>query len=165
MIKRFLPDIFIAGIILALAFFIAAGFLPSNPPAMSARPEKPVAKPDSTQQKKIWTPPVAPDTALKQRNLFSETGSYVVGVQAKKAPVVLPENPYTLVAVLLGKDRKAVFRNYTGEVQALTIGKTLMDGAVLTAISPRSVKLKKGKEIKEMNLFDVHLMSAEPAKR
>jgi len=164
MIKRFLPDIFIAGVILALAFFIAAGSIPSAP-ASSAPREKPVVQ-STSAEKKIWLPPVASDSALKERNLFSESGSYTAPVQQpKKVAVVLPENPYTLVAVLLGKEQKAVFRNYTGEIQTLTAGKALIDGAVIAQISPRSVKVKKGKKIKELSLFDVHLKSPEGLKK
>lgn len=162
MIKKSLPDLFIAGVIVALAFFFAGGTLPSAlpPPAGTGKPAAAADRP----QKTLWTPPIRLDAALKQRNLFSETGSYAPPPPPKKVEPALPPNPYTLIAVLLGKEQKAVFRNYTGAIQTLGLGKTLIDGAVLTELSPRSVKVTKGKEVKELTLFAVNLKLPGPPK-
>ncbi len=155
MIKKALPDLFITGVIVALAFLFAAGSLPSAlpPPVRTGKP----AAPTDLPRKTLWVPPVPLDTALKQRNLFSETGSYAPPPPPKRVEPALPPNPYTLIAVLLGKEQKAVFRNYTGAIQTLGLGKTLIDGAVLTELSPRSVKVTKGNEVKELTLFAVNL--------
>lgn len=163
MIKRAFPDIFIAGLFLALALFIAAYLAPAKPKPLAGL-KKPAVESNS-RLKTTWSPPVSSDTALKQRNLFSEDGSYVLSAEkTKKVKEVLPENPYTLVAVLLGKEQKAVFRDYKGVIHTLAKGQKLIDGAVLTGISPRSVKIKKGNASKELVLFDVRRKSAEPAK-
>ena len=158
MIKRYVPDIFIAALILALAFFIAAG-PPSPVPDMHSRPQK-QALAQVSGQKQIWVPPVPTDTALAKRNLFEEDGYYVRPVP-KKPKIVLPENPYSLVAILMGKDKKAVIRNYTGAIQTLPAGATLIDDGVITEITPVSVKIRNGEKTKEMKLFDVKLKTAE----
>jgi len=162
MIRKFLPDIFCAAIILALAFFIAAG-----PPPLPATPSVRVGRlvPDQhREQKKAWTPDPPADMALlTKRNLFAESGSYEV--KGNKPKVVIPENPYTLIAVLMGKEKMAALRDFTGAIQTFPAGKTLMDGSVITEISPLSVKLKKGKETKELKVFDVQLRTSDPAKK
>ena len=60
---------------------------------------------------------------------------------------VLPENPYTLIGILEGREKKAVLREYTGNLSVLTQGKKLIDEAIITRIDSRSIKVKKdGKE-------------------
>ncbi|SEM73467.1 hypothetical protein SAMN04489760_1406 [Syntrophus gentianae] len=163
MIKKAFPDIFIAGLFLALAFFVAAYLAPAKPKPLAGL-KKPGVESNS-RLKTTWSPPVSLETALKKRNLFSEDGSYALSAEkTKKVKEVLPENPYTLVAVLLGKEQKAVFRDYKGAIHTLTKGKKLIDGAVLTGISARSVKIKKDDTSKELVLFDVRRKSAEPAR-
>ncbi|OPY86679.1 MAG: hypothetical protein A4E72_01618 [Syntrophus sp. PtaU1.Bin208] len=163
MIKRAFPDILIGGLFLALSFFVAAYLAPAKPKPLAVL-KKPAVEANS-RLKNTWSPPVSVDMALKQRNLFSEDGSYAQSAERiKKAAEVLPENPYTLVAVLLGKEQKAVFKDYKGAIHTLTKGQKLIDGAVLSGISPRSVKLKKGNASKELVLFDVRRKSAEPAR-
>jgi len=158
MIKKALPDLLVAGIIVTIAFFITAGLSPSTSPP-PVRPERTGA---AAGQKEAWAPPLVLDTALKQRNLFSEGGSYdLPEKKTGKAAEVLPENPYSLVAVMLGKEQKAVFRDYKGTIHTVTKGKTLIDGAVLTRISPRSVWTKKGRQTRELSLFDVRRKPAD----
>ncbi|OPY15148.1 MAG: hypothetical protein A4E69_00822 [Syntrophus sp. PtaB.Bin138] len=160
MIKKALPDLLMAAIIVTLAFFIAAGLSPSTSPP-PVRPERTDAK-AAVGQKEAWAPPVVLETALKQRNLFSEAGRYdLPEKKTGKAPEVLPENPYSLVAVMLGKEQKAVFRDYKGTIHTVTKGKTLIDGAVLTRISPRSVWTRKGRQTRELSLFDVRRKPAD----
>lgn len=162
MIRKFLPDIIIAAVILAMAFFVAAG-PPPLPAAPSARAGSTV--PDQNrEQMKGWAPePPSEATTLMKRNLFAESGSYEV--KENKPAVVIPENPYTLVAVLMGKEKKAVLRDFTGTIQTFPAGQKLMDGSVITGMTPVSVKLKKGKETRELKVFDVHLMAPELAKK
>lgn len=162
MIRKFLPDITIAAVVLASAFFFAAG--PPPLPAKSSIPaEKPgEAKPAGGQETTGISSKLS-DSSLKKRNLFVESGSY--DVKENQTAMVLPENPYTLVAVLMGKEKKAVLRDFNGAIQAFPEGKKLMDGSVLAEIAPLAVKLKKGKEIKELRVFDVHLRMSEPAKK
>ena len=91
--------------------------------------------------------------ALKERNIFTADGNYTVSQAASKGP--LPENPYTLIGVLQGEEKKAVFRDYTGSLVTLTVGKKLGDGSVITHIDKLSVELKKGQEKTELRIFDV----------
>jgi hypothetical protein len=93
---------------------------------------------------------------LKDRNIFSADGRYPTpgaGSTDMKGP--LPENPYTLIGILQGEEKKAVFREYTGSIVFLTIGKKLIDESIITRIDNTSVEVKKGKEKKELKIFDV----------
>ena len=94
--------------------------------------------------------------ALKDRNIFAADGRYIIsgaGITGMKGP--LPENPYTLIGILQGEEKKAVFREFTGSIVTLTVGKELIDGSVITRINSTSVEVKKGKEKKELKIFDV----------
>jgi hypothetical protein len=91
--------------------------------------------------------------SLKERNIFSPYGSYVMSGAVLKGP--LPENPYTLIGILYGEEKKAVFRDYTGSIIALTVGKKLIDGSVITKIEKLSVQLENEKAKKELKVFDL----------
>jgi len=70
----------------------------------------------------------------KTLHLFSARGSTLIA-------------SYTLLGILEGKQRKAVFRNDKGAAVILTVGAALPDGAVVKAIDPLGVKLvKDGKQ-------------------
>ncbi|OPY18740.1 MAG: hypothetical protein A4E74_00390 [Syntrophus sp. PtaB.Bin075] len=162
MIRKFLPDIVIAAVIVSLAFFFAAG-PPPLPARLSGQMEKAGdAKPDR-EPGKPWVPQQPSDSALKKRNLFAESGSY--DVKDNSPVTALPENPYALVAVLMGKEKKAVLRDFNGVIRTFPEGKKLIDGSVIAEIAPLAVKLKKGKETKELKVFDVHLRTSAPAKK
>ena len=163
MIRKFLPDIVIAAVIVSLAFFFAAG-----PPPLPARPSGQVEKAEEVvkparEPGKPWVPQQPSDSALKKRNLFAESGSY--DVKDNSPVTALPENPYALVAVLMGKEKKAVLRDFNGVIRTFPEGKKLIDGSVIAEIAPLAVKLKKGKETKELKVFDVHLRTSAPAKK
>ncbi|MGA2318918.1 MAG: hypothetical protein ABSG71_21425 [Thermodesulfobacteriota bacterium] len=91
--------------------------------------------------------------SLKERNIFSPDGSYTKSGAGLKGP--LPENPYTLIGILYGEEKKAVFRDYTGSIIALTVGKKLIDGSVITKIEKLSVQLENEKTKKELKVFDL----------
>ena len=91
--------------------------------------------------------------SLKERNIFSPDGSYTKSGAGLKGP--LPENPYTLIGILNGEEKKAVFRDYTGSIIALTVGKKLIDGSVITKIEKLSVQLENEKDKKELKVFDL----------
>jgi hypothetical protein len=97
--------------------------------------------------------------ALKERNIFSPDGSYTPAGSYTKSGTAfkgpLPENPYTLIGILHGEEKKAVFRDFTGSLITLTVGKKLVDGSVITHIDKLSVRLKKGQEKRELRIFDV----------
>lgn len=87
----------------------------------------------------------------EKRNIFSLDGSY----ELPKDLIQIPENPYNLIAVLKGKEKRAVFREFTGNVVSLKIGSRLIDGATITDIGEMTVKVKKGRDIKEFRIFEV----------
>jgi len=94
--------------------------------------------------------------ALKDRNIFSADGKYTMagaGSGGMKGP--MPEKPYTLIGILQGEEKKAVFKEYTGSIVFLAVGKKLIDDAVITRIDSTSVEVKKGKEKKELKIFSV----------
>ena len=94
--------------------------------------------------------------ALKERNIFSADGRYATsGVGGGEMKGSLPEKPYSLIGILQGEEKKAVFREYTGSIVFLTIGKKLIDDSIITRIDSTSVEVKKGKEKKELKIFDV----------
>ena len=88
---------------------------------------------------------------LKKRNIFSLGGSYTAAKTANQQ--IIPENPYTLLAILQGKERSALFREFTGVVITATVRKKMIDGFIVTHISDLNVRLKRGKETKDMGVF------------
>jgi len=106
-------------------------------------------------QKEIVRDVVA-SKALKDRNIFAADGKYaIVAMSGPGMKGPLPENPYTLIGILRGEEKKAVFREHTGSILALTVGKELIDGSVITRIDNLSVEVKKGKEKRELRIFSV----------
>jgi hypothetical protein len=109
---------------------------------------------------------VVASKALKDRNIFSTDGKYSTsgaGSVDMKGP--LPENPYTLIGTLHGEEKKAVFREFTGSIVTLTVGKELIDGSVITRINSTSVEVKKGKEKRELKIFDVKVPRLSTGKK
>lgn len=88
---------------------------------------------------------------LKARNIFVSDGSYALPA-AKK---LIPDRPYTLLGVMLGKEKKAVFREYTGSIAYLGEGAKMLDDSVIISIEKLSVTARKGKEKKEYKIFDI----------
>jgi hypothetical protein len=151
MIKQYALDIAIILMITGLAFVLAG---------------QPVLKPDGG---KAATPlgkaPVGGTVAadkginrstadhdqqpIKGKNIFVPSGAYTEPIGQ-----VLTENPYVLIAVLQGKEKKAVFREQTGNVVTLPVGKSLLDGFVITRIDSVSVQLQKRDQKKELRLFN-----------
>lgn len=148
-IKLYRPDI-AAVILIALLAVIFAGRPAMNlaaPPAAKAAVEKPPA--EAVQETKSDQRPVESDQAIRQRNIFAASGAYT-----ESAGQPLPDNPYALIAVLKGKERKAVFRGHTGDIVTLSVGKEMIDGFVIARIDNLSVLLKKRDEQKELRLFN-----------
>ena len=59
-----------------------------------------------------------------------------------------------MIAVLNGKEKKAIFREYTGAIVSMPTGEKMIDEYVVMTVSNTSVKLQKGKEKKELRLFN-----------
>jgi hypothetical protein len=150
MIKKYIPDILCIVLISAIAG-LAAGRPDID---LNLRPGLvyPSKRDGKEQMIKIIRVSV-PHKALEERNIFAIDGSYTT---SGAGAVRLPENPHTLIGILHGKEKKAVFREYTGSIVTLTVGKKLLDGYIITEINSISVKIKKGKERRELRIFDVH---------
>lgn len=88
---------------------------------------------------------------LHVRNLFETGGNYAPPPEL----IIIPENPYNLIAVLEGKEKRAVLRDYTGRVVSLKTGDKMLDGAVVVRIDRLSVTARLGKREKEYRIFDV----------
>lgn len=88
---------------------------------------------------------------LYVRNLFETGGNYAPPPEL----IIIPENPYNLIAVLEGKEKRAVLRDYTGKVVSLKTGDKMVDGAVVVRIDRLSVTARLGKKEKEYRIFDV----------
>ena len=163
MIKRYLLDIVCAVIVAMVAFLttqrpvVDLNLRPSMP-ADKAQP--PDAKKEETENvQKLIVREVVVSDALRDRNIFSPDGKYAMSKPGATGTTgttgSLPENPYTLIGVLQGEEKKAVFRDPTGSIVTLTLGKKLMDGSIITLINNISVKVKKGEEEKELRIFSV----------
>ena len=161
MIKRYLLDILCVVLIVSIAV-LAAGRPVVDPnlrPSVTDKRQPPDTKKQETKnvQKEIVRDIVASDV-LKERNIFAPDGKYPILTSGGVIAGPSPENPttdYTLIGILDGEERKAVFRESTGSIVALTVGKKLKDGSVLTRIDKFSVELKKGKEKRELKMFNV----------
>ena len=93
-------------------------------------------------------------SSLKERNIFSADGIYTTKAEGAAHKGPLPEKPYGLIGILQGEEKKAVFRDPTGAIVTLTLGKKLMDGSVITRINTVSVELEKGEERRELRIFE-----------
>jgi len=126
-----------------------------SPVADKRRPQE-ITKEEMKKVEKGIVRGVAISNVLKERNIFSLDGRYSmseVGSAAMKGPV--PQSLDTLIGILQGQEKKAVFQEYTGSIVTLTEGKKLLDGFVITRIGNNSVEVKKGKEKKELRIFEV----------
>jgi len=85
------------------------------------------------------------------RNIFEPDGGYEKPAEL----IIIPENPYNLIAVLEGKEKQAIMREYTGRMVSFKIGDKMIDGAVVTGMDKMSVTVKRGKKEKEYRIFDV----------
>lgn len=86
---------------------------------------------------------------LVRRNPFTPEGSY--------SDLMIPENPYTLVAVLNEKQRRALLRLFTGEIQAIKEGDILVDGARVLKIEEKSVIIEWLGKRQELKLLHIEV--------
>lgn len=84
-----------------------------------------------------------------KRNPFTPEGSY--------SDLMIPENPYTLVAIMKGKPSKALLKLFTGEVQAVKEGDTLLDGARVLKIGEKSVIIERLGKRQELKLLHIEV--------
>jgi len=93
---------------------------------------------------------------LKKRNPFSLEGSYL--------EKEIPENPFTLVAVKIAKEKSAILKFFTGELIKVKEGSTLPDGSKVVKINPNSVILKRLGKKRELKIFQVEVEKWKPKK-
>ncbi len=152
MMKRYYPDILSLIVIAAFAFLIAgrpAVDLTQN----RAGQDRGVPRAAGTETEHRQAGPSAPSSTpfLQERNIFAESGGYAATVAANQS---IPENPYRLIGILSGKEKKAIFRDYTGAVIAAPVGKKMVDGFEVVVINNIFVKLQRDQEKKELRLFN-----------
>jgi len=156
--KRFLDLLCIFMVALIAALIVKRPMADLNLPSPVYEGKEPSAprKEEPAKEKKLdfFREPVAYN-ALKERNIFNADGTYPTKTAGKTFRGPLPDKPYTLIGILQGEERKAVFRDDTGSIITLTIGKKWMDDYVITQINQLSVIVEKGKEKKELKLFDL----------
>jgi hypothetical protein len=161
MIRRFFPDIVSVCLIAIVALLLAVR--PDVKPDFrpKAASQGVAQKAPAVQRERQDLPAAAvADDAVKKRNVFAASGSYAeTGAGTVSLPV---DNSYVLIGIIGGKERKAVFRDGKGAVAAFAVGKKMGDGFVVAGIDNVSVKLIKGKETKELKIFNVQY---KPPKR
>jgi hypothetical protein len=161
-LKKYLLDILIVVLAVSIAF-LAAGRpvvdLNIRPPATDKKQPAEAKKQEAKKVQKETVRDVAASDLLKGRNIFSPDGKYPVlaagGVIAAPSPDKPDTITYALMGVLDGEIKKAVLRESTVSIVALPEGTKLKDGSVITRIDKFSVELMKGKEKKELRMFDV----------
>ena len=158
MIKRYIPEIAIIIVILLTAFLLAGKPVMNLDSPQTSRSLSKAPPAEAVKEGSRFNRPVEPDQAIRERNLFAASGAYVESKEQK-----MPDNPYNLIAVLQGKEKKAVFRDYTGKVSTLSTGKEMMDKFVIARIDNVSVQLVKGDEKKELRLFNAGGGNLPPA--
>ena len=148
--KRMFPDILCILTIAALAFaFAGKPRLDSTPQlkAAAACPAKTEPRAAQAEAQGIVRP-VQAVKALQERNIFTAAGSY-----SDMPGKTLPEQPYLLISILNGKEKKAVFKDYTGAVITQSAGKKMIDGFEISRIDSVSVTLKRQAETKTLRMF------------
>jgi hypothetical protein len=156
MLKKYLIDILCVLVVLAGALLIAERTgveIPDRrtPPPKEKRTD--LKKEEKKVQASEIIRQIGAAEPFKEKNAFgSGEGKKALGAgKAGRSP----ENPYSLIGVLQGEEKRAVFLEPGGKIVALAVGKNLADGAVVTRIDDLSVQVEKGKEIKELKVFDL----------
>jgi len=161
-VARFMPDIVSVCLIMILAVLFAgrANIDLNVRPSPVHKPTYPIQPSEITKAESGIVMKAIQTQDIRGRNIFTTTGLYT-----ESANQALPENPYTLIGVLLGKEKRAVFKEYTGAVITLPVGKQLIDGFQIVGIDNTSVILKRRSEKKELRMFDVHKRQREVKKK
>jgi hypothetical protein len=83
-----------------------------------------------------------------KRNLFTVDGRYGDKIERP------PENPYSLVAVIIsGKEKRAILKDFTGQLFIAKEKEKMIDGYIIEKIDKNSVVLKRGKQKKELKIL------------
>lgn len=152
MIRKYTADGVIISIVFLLVFFLADRPVVNYNPVSAVR--VPIGNgtiPDKPEETKAIEGNKVSYAALGKRNIFAAMGAYTLDV---KSSTVLPAIPYTLIAVLQGNDKKAVFREYTGAILTVPVGKKMIDEYVVESIEGLTVRLKRAQERKKLTVFN-----------
>jgi len=88
---------------------------------------------------------------LEARNIFAADGAYALSSEQK----TLGGASITLLGVIGGKAKTAIFRDSTGAIVSVAEGEPLANGAIVTAIDRSSVIAQRGAEKREFVIFDM----------
>jgi hypothetical protein len=157
MIKKYSIDILCALVIFTVAFLISGKMTIDSSASRSVSPKEKRPGVSKEEKTKIGSGEIIRETggakALKERNIFTVEGGAVPPGSGGPGS---PSGPsYTLIGILQGEEKKAVFLESGGKIVTLAVGKILADGSVVTRIDDLSVHLEKGKEKKELKVFDL----------
>jgi len=85
---------------------------------------------------------------IMDRNLFTVDGRY--GDKMERPP----ENPYSLVAVMIaGKEKRVILKDFRGELFTAKEKEKMIDGYIIEKIDKNLVILKRGKQKKELKIL------------
>jgi hypothetical protein len=87
------------------------------------------------------------------RKVFSVYGTSLPSVAGQGDVKKISDCKPLLIGILEGADKKAVFKDQPGNLAILETGRALPDGSVITHIDSRSVRLKIGKDKKDLTLY------------
>ena len=148
-------------VLLTVVFFLGGVFFAQKPgtdasvrqtkETIGKTAPKPVVKkeaPPPTETTAALLP--TPYKKLDERNIFSSSGGYEV----TKDLMRIPENPYTLIAILHGSEKRIVIKEFTGDLVSVKEGGALIDGAIVKKIGDSVVTLEKGGQTRELKILD-----------
>lgn len=142
---------------LIVVFLFAERPKPENEPAPAAvvkSAQQEAAQQSSPEESKDQRAE-KPYSRLQARNIFDPDGSYAASAEQKS----LGETALTLLGVIGGKTKSAIFRDAAGAVIAVAEGQSLDNGAVITRIDRTSVIAERGEEKREFLIFDMKAKS------
>jgi hypothetical protein len=87
------------------------------------------------------------------RKVFSVYGATLSSASGQGDMKKISDFKPLLIGILGGADKKAVFKDQTGNLTILETGRSLSDGSVIINIDSRSVRLTNGKDKKDLTLY------------
>ena len=89
----------------------------------------------------------------KEKKVFSVYGDALSSVSGQVEKKNDSHRNPLLIGILEGADKKAVFKDQSGNLTILETGRSLPDGSVITHIDSRSVRLINGKDKKDLTPY------------
>lgn len=130
--------------LLILAFLCIAVYYLAEKPKVDLQAKKTQVKAQALSEVNRYR---VKSEKIMNRNLFAMDGKYEGTVTS------VPEEPYKLIAVVIGNEKKAILRDFTGQTITAKHNDVLIDGFVLVEIKENSVVLKRGATTKELFIF------------